>query len=131
MADSGQRLEGVHVTITDVASDVSGTVVDAEGRGVAHATVLIIPDSPEFRTRVSRRFGRTSTDAKGRYRYRGLPPGEYRVVASTLDDSDVYRRDLLQQLFDAGVLLRLDALATRVIDLRLTPIATLRRTSAR
>jgi hypothetical protein len=131
MADSGQRLDGVHVTITDVASDVSGTVVDAEGRGVAHATVLIIPDSPEFRTRVSRRFGRTSTDANGRYRYRGLPPGEYRVVASTLDDSDVYRRDLLQQLSDAGVPLRLDSLATRVIDLRLTPIATLRRTSAR
>jgi hypothetical protein len=52
-------------------------------------------------------------------------------VASTLDESDVYRRDFLQQLFDAGVLLRLDALATRVIDLRLTPIATLRRTSAR
>ena len=39
----------------------------------------------------------------------------------------MYRRDLLQQLSDAGVLLRLDALATRVIDLRLTPIATLRR----
>lgn len=129
-ADSGQRLDDVHVTITDVASDVSGTVLDAEGRGVAHAKVLIIPAVPQFRTRVSRRFGRTSTDANGRYRYRGLPAGEYRVVASTIDEIDVYRRDLLQQFSDAGVILRLDALATRVIDLRLTPIATVRRTSA-
>jgi len=129
--DSGQRLDDVQVTITDVASEVSGTVRDAEGRGVAGATVLMIPAAQQFWTRVSRRFGRTSTDADGRYRYRGLPPGEYRVVAWTLDDSDVYRRDLLQQLSDAGVILRLDALATRIIDLRLTPMAILRRTPAR
>jgi hypothetical protein len=129
--DSGQRIDDVHVTITDVASVVSGTVLDADGHGVAHARVLIIPAAPQFRARVSRRFGRTSTDADGRYRYRGLPPGEYRVVALMLDDSDVYRPDLLQQLSNAGVILRLDALAARAIDLRLTPMATLRRTPAR
>jgi hypothetical protein len=129
-ADSGQRLADVRVTITDVASEVTGTVRDAEGQGVAAAMVLIIPAAPQFWTRVSRRFGRTSTDAEGRYRYRGLPPGEYRVVASTLDERDVYRRDLLRQLSGAGVMLRLDALATRAIDLRITPMATSRRTSA-
>ena len=60
----------------------------------------------------------------------GLPPCEYRVVLRRLTKRRLSPRSP-QQLFDAGVPLRLDALATRVIDLRLTPIATLRRTSAR
>jgi hypothetical protein len=129
-ADSGQRLADLRVAITDVASEVTGTVRDAEGHGVAAATVLIIPSAQQFWTRVSRRFGRTSTDADGHYRYRGLPPGEYRVAASTLDERDVFRRDLLRQLSNAGVTLSLDALATRAIDLRLTPVALSRPPSA-
>ena len=129
-ADSGQRLADVRVTITDIASEVNGIVRDAEGRGVSGAKVLIIPAASQFWTRVSRRFGRTSTDADGRYRYRGLPSGEYRVVASTLDERDVYRRDLLRELSKLGVTLSLDAVATRAIDLRLTPVATPRRPSA-
>jgi hypothetical protein len=51
-------------------------------------------------------------------------------VASTLDERDVYRRDLLRQLSEAGVTLSLDALTSRAIDLRLTPLAASRRTSA-
>jgi hypothetical protein len=129
-ADSGQRLADVRVAITDVASEVSGTVRDADGHGVAAAMVLMIPAAPQFWTRVSRRFGRTSTDADGRYRYRGLPPGEYRVVASTVDEHDVYRRDLLRQLSNAGVPLSLDALDSRALDLRLTPMAISRPASA-
>jgi hypothetical protein len=93
---------------------------------VSGAKVLIIPAASQFWTRVSRRFGRASTDADGRYRYRGLPPGQYRVVASMLDEGDVYRRDLLDRLSNAGVELSLDPLATRAIDLRLTPVATSR-----
>jgi hypothetical protein len=129
-ADSGQRLADLRVAITDVASEVTGTVRDADGHGVPAAMVLVIPSAPQFWTRVSRRFGRTSTDADGRYRYRGLPPGEYRVVASTLGERDVYRRDLLRELSKLGVTLSLDLVATRAIDLRLTPVATPRRPSA-
>ena len=129
-ADSGQQLADLRVAITDVASEVTGTVRDADGHGVGAAMVLIIPSASQFWTRVSRRFGRTSTDADGRYRYRGLPPGEYHVVASRLDERDVYRRDLLHQLSNAGVTLSLDALATRAIDLRLTPVPTVRPPSA-
>ncbi len=129
-ADSGQRLADLRVAITDVASEVTGTVRDAEGHGVPAVMVLVIPSAPQFWTRVSRRFGRTSTDADGRYRYRGLPPGEYRLVASTLDERDVYRRDLLRQLSKLGMTLSLDALATRAIDLPLTPVAISRRPSA-
>lgn len=129
--DSGQSIDDVRVTITDAATDVSGTVRDADGRPVPAALVLIIPGAPQFRTTASRRFGKTSTDADGRYRHRGLPSGEYRVVASMVDPADLDRPELLQQLNDAGVPLSLDALATAVMDLRLTPATTPRQASAR
>jgi hypothetical protein len=128
--DSAQSIDDVRVTITDAATDVSGTVRDADGRPVPGAVVLIIPGAAQFRTAGSRRFGRTSTDRDGHYRYRGLPPGDYRVVASMLDP-DRDRPELLQHLNDAGVPLSLDALATPVIDLRLTPAITPQPASAR
>ena len=129
--DSGQSIDDVRVTITDAATDVSGTVRDSDGRAVTGALVLIIPGAPQFRTLVSRRFGRTSSDGDGRYRYRGLPPGEYRVVAAMIDPADLNRTELLQHLSDAGIPLSLDALATPVMDLRLTPPATPQQASAR
>jgi hypothetical protein len=129
--DSGQSIDDVRVTITDAATDLSGTVRDADGRPAPGAVVLIIPGAPQFRTAASRRFGRTSSDVDGRYRYRGLPPGDYRIVASMIDPADMDRPELLQQLNDAGVPLSLDALATPVMNLRLTPAITPRPVSAR
>jgi hypothetical protein len=120
-ADSGQWLDDVRITITDATTDVSGTVRDSKGESVPGAAVLIIPAAPEFRTPSSRRFGRTTTDGAGRFRYRGLPPGEYRVVAAVLDDADIYQPELLRRLSDAGEPLMLAPLATPVMDLRLTP----------
>lgn len=130
-ADSGQTIGDIRMTITDAASEVSGTVRDAAGQSVSGATILIIPTAPEFWTRVSRRFGRTVSDADGRYRCRGLPPGEYRVVASRLDAQSVYRPELLRQLSAAGVRLSLGPLDRPVIDLGLTLPALRQRTSAR
>jgi hypothetical protein len=129
--DSGQSIDDVRVTITDAATDVSGTVRDTDGRPAPGAVVLIIPGAPQLRTAASRRFGRTSSDMDGRYHYRGLPPGEYRIVASMIDPADMDRPELLQQLSDAGVPLSLDALATPVMDLRLTPAIIRRPVSAR
>ncbi len=129
--DSGQSIDDVRVMITEAATDVSGLVRGEDGRPVAGAVVLLIPGPPQFRTTVSRRFGRTSSGTDGRYRYRGLPPGEYRLVASMIDPADLDRPDLLQRLNDAGVPLSLDALATPVMDLRLTPASTPQPASAR
>lgn len=122
--DNRQRVEDLRVTITDVATDLSGVVRDGSGRVVADATVLIIPLSQQFWTRTSRRLGLLRTDAGGRYRVRGLPAGEYRAVASLeMDESEAYRPGLLKDFSDAGVSLSLKNLEARVLDLPLTSMA--------
>jgi hypothetical protein len=131
-ADSRQRFDDVRITITNVASEVSGTVRDKDGRGVAGALVVFVPVPQQFWALVSRRFGRLRTDAAGHYLVRGLPPGDYRAAASLeLDDRDAYRPDIVRAVGQAGVGVRLDTLATRVLDLPLTRIAPLHRASSR
>jgi hypothetical protein len=128
---TGRSIDDVRVAITSEATEVSGTVRDPDGRVASGALVLLIPPAPEFWTRVSRRFGRTVTDAEGRYRVRGLPPGDYRVAACMLDAREAYRPELLRQLSAAGVRLSLDSRAREVIELRLTPATIMSRPSVR
>jgi hypothetical protein len=129
-ADSRQRFDDVRVTLTDVASEVSGAVRDAAGVAVPGATVLIVPLSQQFWTRTSRRFRVLQTDPAGNYRVRGLPAGEYRAIARReLDDSDAYDPDLMKDVRDEGTPLSLTNLERRVLDLPLTPTADRRGSS--
>lgn len=127
---SRQRFDDVRVTVTDVASEVSGVVRDVTGAAAADATVLIVPLSEQFRTRISRRFRMLRTDAGGRYRVRGLPAGEYRAIATlTRQDGDLYPSELVRDLFDASTPLVLAPLQQMVLDLSLTSPS--RRSSSR
>ncbi len=130
--DAGEELRDVRVTITDAATDLSGVVRDGGGREMADAIVLLIPSSPQFWTRMSRRFGLLRTDAGGRYRIRGLPAGEYRALATfDIDESEATRRDLLQELVARAVPVSLKDRERRALDLTLVSLAAARRTAAR
>ncbi|HVL67564.1 MAG TPA: carboxypeptidase-like regulatory domain-containing protein [Vicinamibacterales bacterium] len=126
---SQELVENVQITLTDVTSDVSGTVRDAKGRPAADALVMIIPLAQHFWTRTSRRFALTYTDANGRYRVRGLPAGDYRAVASVeFDESEIYRTEILNQFVAEGMALALADREARTVNLGLTALSTLGRT---
>ncbi len=111
----------VRVTITDVTTAIGGLVRDRSGAAIAEATVFIIPASPQFWTRASRRLRVLHPDTTGRYRVRGLPPGEYRAVAvADVDEDSIYDHDLLTALSAAGVAISLKELASITVDLSLT-----------
>jgi hypothetical protein len=130
--EGGQEMRDVRITITDAATDLSGVVRDAGGRETADAIVLLIPSSPQFWTRMSRRFGLVRTDAGGRYRIRGLPAGEYRALAtSDIDEGDATRRDLLQEFVGRAVPISLRDRERRALDLTLVSLAAARRTAVR
>lgn len=115
-----QQFRDLRVTITDAATDVSGTVRDAGGNPAAGAVVVLAPLASQFWSRTSRRLAVVRADAGGRYRVRGLPAGEYRGRASmTVDEAGAFRREWLEQVLTAGEPLSLRERETRVFDLSL------------
>ena len=118
--------------MTNVATEISGTVRDASGAPAPDAVVLLIPTTEEFWTRTSRHVGIVRAGADGRYLVRGLPSGEYRAVASLdLEDADAHRHPFLRNVIAAGRRLMLQDRDARVLDLTITSAARLRPASAR
>jgi hypothetical protein len=118
--DSRQRLDNVLVTITDTASDISGVVRTSGGQPVADAIVVIIPLSEQFWTPTGRRVGVLRTGPNGQYRLRGLPPGEYRAVASLdLEEREARSARLLRDLSAAGIPLHVAGVEAHVLDIPL------------
>jgi len=117
-ADSGQQLGGVSITVTDRATEVSGTVRAGDQQAAAGARVLFVPVPAGLWPVASRRYARAITDPSGHYSVRGLPTGDYRVMAALeIGDRDVYRREILRAVRDQGVAITLKIDQARVVDL--------------
>ncbi|OFW03410.1 MAG: hypothetical protein A3H96_20600 [Acidobacteria bacterium RIFCSPLOWO2_02_FULL_67_36] len=131
-ADRNERHQDVRITVTDAASEIAGVVHDAKGAPVVDATVMIIPIAPQFWRPTSRRFALLHTDAAGRYRIKGLPPGEYRALASIeIDETEAYDREMLAALIRTGAPVSLEELARLTLDLPLTSPSAARRALTR
>jgi hypothetical protein len=66
----------MEITLSATAGEVDGAVVDKEGKPVAGATVALIPKDSSLTSIQSR-----SGDEKGAATFKGLKPGEYRLIA--------------------------------------------------
>jgi hypothetical protein len=118
--EGGQRITGVRITITDVASEVTGSVTNADGAPARGALVVVVPGAQQYWSRASRRLRVVRADPSGRYKVRGLPAGEYVVAASAeRQEEDVYRHEVLRELTGRGTPLTLSGLEARVLDLAL------------
>ena len=102
-----ESLGGIEVVLTDAVSEVAGRLIDARQRGVVNATVVLFPASNAQWGLVSRHFASTATGTDGRFRVRGLPPGDYYAAALTDPSAGDWR--------DPDLLDTLIPMATRVV----------------
>jgi len=73
-------LNDLQVRLAPLATKVSGSVADKDGRPLSDGFVLIVPQDPA-RLANSARYVRTvTTDAKGEFTVAGLPAGAYRAI---------------------------------------------------
>jgi hypothetical protein len=83
---SGETLAGVTVVFTDKQSEINGTLTTSSGTPMPDYTVLAFGTDPSLWRPQSRQIMTARPDQTGKYRIRGLPPGDYYVT--TVDPAE-------------------------------------------
>jgi hypothetical protein len=83
---SGETVANVQIVFTDKLNEISGTITDANGAAVPDYTVLAFPTDSSIWRPQARQIMTARPDQTGKYRIRGLPPGEYYLV--TVDPAE-------------------------------------------
>ncbi len=114
-------VSGLVVTFTDQVSELSGSLTLPSGAPGTDYFVIAIPADHDYWLPQSRRIISTRPDRAGRYAFRGLPAGDYRIALTT----DLVPRDLqevgaLEQLAAQSVPVTLTTGEKRTLDLRTT-----------
>jgi hypothetical protein len=119
IVESGKPIEGGEIRFTDRPAEVSGALTNAAGAAPAGYTVIAFPADQSLWLPQSRRIVAAQAGTDGRYLLRGLPPGDYRVVA-VLDPEpgSWFDRDWLAQQVTTSALVKLTEGARHTQDFK-------------
>jgi hypothetical protein len=110
---------GAILTFTDRTQQLSGTLQDPSGRPTSDFTIVIFPADKTYWLPQSRRIQSTRPGTDGKYTLRGMPPGDYKVIAVTdVETGEWYDPDFLAQLTSAAMAISLGEGETKTQDLR-------------
>jgi protocatechuate 3,4-dioxygenase beta subunit len=101
-----QGVSGAVVTFVDRQTEIVGVVTNERSQPVVDYTLIIYPADARYRQPQSRRIASTRPSTDGRFTFRNLPAGEYRL-APVLDPEP-------GSWYDAAFLQQLDTAAVRV-----------------
>jgi hypothetical protein len=88
------------IVISPNTGTLDGVVSDAQGRSVAGARVVLIPERNRERTDL---FRPAVTDPNGHFTLAGVTPGDYRLAAwESIEPFAFFDPDLLKQADDAA-----------------------------
>jgi hypothetical protein len=78
---SGEAISNIAIVFTDKISEINGTVTTEQGAPVPDFTVLAFPTDASLWRPQARQIMTARPDQTGLYKMRGLPPGDYYLVA--------------------------------------------------
>jgi hypothetical protein len=112
-------LTDLTVTFTDLVTELGGTITTASGGPSTDYFVIAIPADKTYWIPGSRRIASTRPDGTGRYQFRTLPSGDYRIAVTTdLVPADLGDSGALQRLFEQSVAVTIAAGEKKTLDLR-------------
>ena len=116
----GEDISDGRVTLTSKTSELSGVVTDvAKGEPARDRTVVLFPDDRQLWVPLSRRIHVVQAGADGRYVFRNLPAGDYRVTVADLSDSgQQFDREFLAGIVTGSVAVTLAAGDARTENIR-------------
>jgi hypothetical protein len=118
-----QSVVGAVITFTDRQTELSGAIVNDKGQSVPDYSIIVYPSDRDYWRPQSRRIVSTRPATDGRFLFRNLPPGEYRI-APVLDPEPGAWFDpaFLQQLDSTALSVSLNEGEKKVQNLRVGSI---------
>lgn len=114
-----EHVSGAVLTFTDRPTELTGTIVNERAQPAADYTIVVFPAEPHFWTPGSRRISSQRPGTDGRFTFRNLPPGEYRIAPILdPDPGSWYDPALLQQLENSALRVPLGQGESKVQNLR-------------
>jgi hypothetical protein len=114
-----EDVSGVTLTFTDRSQELSGTLQDAMGRPTADFTIIVFPSDNRYWLPQARRIVSARPGTDGRFTFRNLPAGDYRLTAVTdVEPGEWYDPAFLSQLLTASIAITLTDGERKVQDLR-------------
>jgi hypothetical protein len=77
---SNQNVTGASITFTDRRTEFAGAVVNERNEPVSDYTLIVFPADERYWTGQSRRIQTMRPGTDGRFTFRDLPPGDYRLA---------------------------------------------------
>jgi protocatechuate 3,4-dioxygenase beta subunit len=115
-----QDVSNAILTFTEKTQELSGTIQDTSGRPTSDFTIILFPSDNRYWTPQSRRIASARPGTDGRFTFRGIPAGEYRLTAVTdVEPGEWYDPAFLGQVQQASIPISLAEGATKVQDIRL------------
>jgi len=114
-------IDNMIVTLTKQVNEVKGVVRDAQDRPDGEAAVLAFPTNRRLWTntgQIPAFIGNAHVSQKGNYSLKGLPAGEYFVVATYSDPMLTTDAETFEQLAPLAQRVALDAGQTLTVNLR-------------
>jgi hypothetical protein len=99
---------------------VEGSATNDKKQPVANAVVIAVPDTT-YRKRKSH-YQKASTDQLGRFRLRGLRPGNYTLFAWEVLEEDQYLDpEFLKKFEDQATLVKVEKASHQTVALKVIP----------
>ena len=103
-----ESVSSVVVTMTTRATDLRGMLQGSNGQPVADCTVVVFSSDNRYWIPQSRRIQATRPSTDGRFAFRDLPPGDYRIAAVTdVEPGAWFAPEFLRQLLGASTVVTL------------------------
>jgi hypothetical protein len=116
----GDDVAGGVVTFTARAGEVSGRLQESTGAATSDFTIVIFPSEQRFWMPGARRIQATRPATDGRFSFRSLPAGDYRLVAVTdIETGQWFDPAFLRPLLGASIGITLAEGEQKIQDIRI------------
>ena len=116
--DLQQGTDQAVITLTDRASEIAGTLKDAQGAPAPEAYAVAFSTDRSAWFFNSRRIAAVRPGRDGQFSIRNLPPGEYRVIAAVdLDQGEWFDPLVLERLLPSATPLTIAGPERKTLDL--------------